>query len=50
MDINIGIALTEEQRSLFTKAIKAGVFKQLYKQKLLTDEQLDLLLKRNKKQ
>lgn len=49
MDIS-SIALTEEQSKKFIKAIKLGVFKQLHKKKLLTDEQLNILIINNRKQ
>ncbi len=49
MDIS-SIALTEEQSKKFIKSIKVGVFKQLHKKKLLTDEQLNILIINNRKQ
>lgn len=36
--------LTENERKAFRKALKRGVYKELYTQKLITDMQLNQLL------
>lgn len=40
------ISLTEEVRSSFRKMYKNGVYKELHKRNLLTDAQLNSLLKK----
>lgn len=39
------ILLTPEQSSMFQKAIKIGLYKQLHRKGLLTDEQLKQLIR-----
>ena len=39
------IKLNQEQKQEFSKLIKIGIIKELYKKNLLTNEQLSLLIK-----
>lgn len=49
MNKNVSITLTPEQSSKFQKAVKIGVYKELHKKGILTDEQLkQLILLQNK--
>ncbi len=42
---NKRIELTTEESNIFTRQFKIGVIKQLYKEKLLTGEQCDKVIK-----
>ncbi len=42
---NNRIELTSEESNIFTRQFKIGVIKQLYKEKLLTVEQYDQVIK-----
>lgn len=39
---------TEDQLTMFKKAIKVGVYKELHQKKMITDEQLNELIKINR--
>ncbi|MDD3168741.1 MAG: hypothetical protein PHC91_04650 [Eubacteriales bacterium] len=43
-DVNLPITLTPDQSSKFQAAIKIGLYKELHKKGLLTDEQLKQLM------
>ena len=44
----IKFSLTKEQETMFNINLKIGILKQLHKDKLLTDEQLNLLISKQK--
>jgi hypothetical protein len=50
MDSNIKIALTEEQQAILVNQLKAGVYRQLASQSLISDETLSQLLSINREQ
>ena len=42
---NKKIKLTDEQKNEFNKMVKVGIIKQLYKKNIISNEQLNLLIK-----
>ena len=46
-EINMEVILTEEQQMDFKRALKRGIYKELYKRGILSEEQLNCLIERN---